>query len=455
MNIENVKLLVVDDEVIALNNLTHILKKQGYDVKSTKSGPQALKYIEQEEFNLVLTDLKMEKVDGMRLLQRCKELHPFSEVIMITGFATVDSAIEALKSGAYHYIAKPYKLDEVRKVVREALEKNLLKKENQRLRKHLEEFHGDDKLITDNPQMKKLLQMARQVAESDSSVVLCGESGTGNELVANFIHNRSTRSSGPMLTLNCGVFNEELLSNELFGHEKGAYTGAEESKMGLVEKADHGTLFLDEITEMSLAMQVKLLRVIQEREVMRVGGTKPIKIDVRFITATNRDLQEEVRNGNFRQDLYFRINVIAILIPSLAERKDDIPLLVQYFLKKYTSLIGKTIKEVEPEFIDRLMLYDFPGNVRELENIIERAVALATGETINLSLLPEDLRGMNMQTFRKKGDRFPTLMELEKSYIDWILKQTSNKTEAAQVIGIDRVSLWRKIKKFNLEENAI
>lgn len=447
------KLLVVDDELIALNNLSHILAKEGYDVKSTQSGPKALKYIEQEEFNLLLTDLKMEKVDGMRLLMRSKELYPDTEVIMITGFATVDSAIEAMKAGAYHYIAKPYKLDEVRKVVQEALEKNQLKKENQRLREHLEDFHGKDKLITDNPKMRNILGLARQVAESDTNVVVCGESGTGKELIANYIHSRSNRRDGPMLSINCGVFNEELLSNELFGHEKGSFTGADELKKGLVEKADHGTLFLDEVTEMSPAMQVKLLRVIQEKEVMRVGGTSPIKVDIRLITATNRELQEEVKNGNFRQDLYFRINVVSILLPSLSERKDDIPLLVQHFIKKYSTLMNKKILEVTPEVIDTLMGYDFPGNVRELENIIERAVALVNGDTIEMAHLPEDLRGMTMHTFRKKGGIHPTLQDLEKSYIEWMLKETgNNKTEAAKLIGIDRVSLWRKLKKYGLEE---
>jgi len=451
MNAEQ-KLLVVDDEAVALNNLTHILKKEGYQIKSTQSGPQALKYIEQEEFNLILTDLKMEKVDGMRLLKRAKELYPDTEVVMITGFATVDSAIEAMKAGAYYYIAKPYKLEEVRKIVREAIEKNQLKKENILLRQHLKDFHGDVKLITDNAKMHKLLETARQIAVSDTNVVICGESGTGKELLAKFIHQHSVRAKGPMLSINCGVFTEELLANELFGHEKGAFTGANEIKKGLVEMADNGTLFLDEITEMSPQMQVKLLRVIQEKEVQRVGGTKAIKVDVRFLTATNRDLQEEVKNGNFRQDLFFRINVVSLCLPPLAERKSDIPLLVHHFMNKYSTLMNKNIKEVSPEVIDMLMGYDFPGNVRELENIIERGVAMTNGDTIEAAHLPEDLRGMTMLTFRKREGKYPTLEELEKSYIEWILKETGeNKTEGAKALGIDRVSLWRKLKKYELE----
>jgi DNA-binding NtrC family response regulator len=451
MNTEQ-KILVVDDEAVALNNLVYILKKEGYQIKSTQSGPQALKYIEQEEFNLILTDLKMEKVDGMRLLKRAKELYPDTEVVMITGFATVDSATEAMKAGAYYYIAKPYKLEEVRKIVREALEKNLLKKENVLLRQHLKDFHGDVKIITDNAKMHKLLETAQQIAISDTNVVICGESGTGKELLAKYIHQHSGRAKGPMLSINCGVFTEELLANELFGHEKGAFTGANEIKKGLVEMADNGTLFLDEITEMSPQMQVKLLRVIQEKEVQRVGGTKAIKVDVRFLAATNRDLQEEVKRGNFRQDLFFRINVVSLCLPPLAERKNDIPLLVQHFMKKYSTLMNKNIKEVSPEVIDIITGYDFPGNVRELENIIERGVAMANGDTIEAAHLSEDLRGMSMLTFRKRDGKYPTLEELEKSYIEWILKETGdNKTEGAKALGIDRVSLWRKLKKYELD----
>ena len=448
----NQKILVVDDEAVALNNLTYVLKKEGYDIKSTQSGPQALKYIEQEEFSLLLTDLRMEKVDGMRLLQRTKELYPDSEVIMITGYATIDSAIEAMKSGAYHYVAKPYKLDEVRKVVKEALEKNRLKKENTRLKQHLEDFHGDAKLITDNSNMKKILDLSRQVAVTDTNIVINGESGTGKELLTQFIHKRSSRRNGPLLSINCGAFTEELLVNELFGHEKGAFTGADQIKKGLVEMADGGTLFLDEITEMSPSMQVKFLRVIQEQEVLRLGSTKPVKVNVRYISATNRDLQEEVKRGSFRQDLFFRINVVSIRMPPLSERKDDIPLLVHHFIRKYATMMNKNIKEVSSEVIDTLLRYDFPGNVRELENIVERGVALANGEVIEMAHLPEDLRGISMHTFRKKAGKYLTLEEMEKSYIEWILKENAeNKTEAAKSLGIDRVSLWRKLKKFGLE----
>jgi DNA-binding NtrC family response regulator len=449
---ETSKILIVDDEKVALSNLKHILDKEGYEVTGTLSGTRALQYIENENFDLVLTDLKMEKVDGMEILSHVKELQPDTEVVMITGYATVDSAISAMKAGAYHYIAKPYKLDEVRKVVKEALEKTRLKHENKRLKEHLRDFHGKTRLITDNPRMLQILTLAKQVASTDTNIILTGESGTGKELLANYIHSLSNRASGPMLSINCGVFSEELLSNELFGHEKGAFTGADEVKKGLVESADNGTLFLDEIAEMSPAMQVKLLRVIQEKELMRVGGTEAIKVNVRFITATNRNLQDEVKSGRFRQDLFFRINVVAIHLPPLSERKSDIPLLAMFFLKKYSTLMDKNVTMISPEVMDTLMLYDFPGNVRELENIIERGIALATDDTIKQEHLPEDLRGNIMQIFRKSGSQYSTLEELEKSYIEWVLKEKGeNRTEAAKELGIDRVSLWRKLKKLGLQ----
>jgi DNA-binding NtrC family response regulator len=395
----------------------------------------------------------MEKVDGMQILTRSREMYPGTEVIMITGYATVDSAISAMKAGAYHYIAKPFKLDEVRKVVKEALEKKELRQENIKLREQLEQFEGKPRIITNNSHMKQILEMVKQVASTDTNIVITGESGTGKELFANLIHHSSARRKGPMLSLNCGAFTEELLANELFGHEKGAFTGAETVKKGLVEMADTGTLFLDEIAEMPLPMQVKLLRVIQEKELLRLGGVAPIKVDVRFVCATNRDLQNEVKLGHFRQDLYFRINVISVEIPPLSARKDDIPLLSLYFLKKYGTLMRKDVETISEEAMDILVHYDFPGNVRELENIIERGVALTRGHTIEKVHLPDDLRGAALQTFRKKGDKYPSLEEMERSYIQWVLKEVGeNRTEAAKYLGIDRVSLWRKLKKLGLDE---
>ncbi|HTP04168.1 MAG TPA: sigma-54 dependent transcriptional regulator [Nitrospirota bacterium] len=446
------KLLIIDDERIALRNLEHVMQKEGYEVTATQSGPNALKLLEDQPFDVVLTDLRMEKVDGMQILKKSRELYPDTEVIMITGYATLDSAVESMKHGAFYYIAKPFKLEEVRKVVKEAVHKVRLKTENRQLREQLESYQGKVKIITQDPNMQKLLETARQIAPTDCNVLITGESGTGKELFARFIHLNSKRAEGPFFAINCGAFTEELLSNELFGHEKGAFTGANSVKKGLLEMASGGTLFMDEVTEMPQSMQVKLLRVIQEKEVLRVGGTEPLKVDVRFVAATNRDIHDSMKSGGFRQDLYFRLNVVSLRIPPLSERKDDIPLLSYFFLKKYALLMKKEVTEITEDVIALLMNYDFPGNVRELENIIERGVALTNGTTIETGHLPEDLRELNIKTFRKKEGKIPSLEEQEMTYIQWVLNEVGgNKTLAAQILGIDRVSLWRKLKKYGLE----
>lgn len=446
------KLLIIDDERIALKNLEHVMKKAGYVVVGTQSGPNGLKIVEEQQFDVVLTDLRMEKVDGMQILKRCRDLYPDTEVVMITGYATLESAVEAMKKGAFYYISKPFKLEEVRKVVKEAVEKVNLKKENRQLREQIESYHGKVRIITQDGNMQRLLDTARQIAPTDCNVLISGESGTGKELLARFIHFNSNRSGGPFFAINCGAFTEELLSNELFGHEKGAFTGASTMKKGLIEMASDGTLFLDEITEMPPSMQVKLLRVIQEKEVLRLGATEPVKVDVRFIAATNRDIQDAIKSRHFRQDLYFRLNVVSLHIPPLSERKDDIPLLSYYFLKKYSALMKKGATEISQDVIALLLNYDFPGNVRELENIIERGVALTNGNIIEVAHMPEDLKEMSIRTFRKKEGKIPSLQEQEMAYIKWVLAEAGgNRTIAAQILSIDRVSLWRKLKRYGLE----
>jgi DNA-binding NtrC family response regulator len=447
------KLLIVDDEKITLENLEYVMKKEGYEVQGTSSGSSALKILEHREFDVVLTDLRMEKVDGLQVLTKCKELYPDSEVIIITAYASLPSAIETMKKGAYYYIAKPFKLDEVRKVVKEAIEKVKLKRENAQLREQIESFKGRVKIISQNPKIRSLLDTARQIGPTDCNVIISGESGTGKELFARYIHAYSKRADAPFFAINCGAFTESILTSELFGYEKGAFTGATGIKKGLIEMASGGTLFLDEITEMEPSMQVKLLRVIQEKEVLRLGATKPIKVDVRFIAATNRDIKDAIKTGRFREDLFFRLNIISLYIPPLSERKDDIPLLSYYFLKKFSTLMNKNVTEISQEVMSILMNYDFPGNVRELENIIERGVALAGGNVIEVTHLPEDLRDLSIRTFRKRNGRIPSLEEQEMAYIQWVLKEVGgNKTLAAQTLGIDRVSLWRKLKKYGLEE---
>lgn len=448
------KILVVDDERVAVKNLVHVLKKEGYEVTGTESGQNALRLLEEHQFDVVLTDLRMEKVDGLQILKKCRELHPDTEVIMITGYATLESAVDAMKKGAFHYVAKPFKLDVVRNVVKEALEKVRLKRENRQLREQIESYQGKVKIITQDANMQRLLETAKQIAPTDCNVLLTGESGTGKELFAKYIHLYSKRTEGPFFAINCGAFTEELLSNELFGHEKGAFTGAMTMKRGLVEMASGGTLFLDEITEMPSSMQVKLLRVIQEKEVLRVGGTEPLKVDVRFLAATNRDVSDAVNEGRFRKDLYFRLNVISLPIPPLSDRRDDIPLLSYFFLKRYSAIMNKNITEISEDAMNLLMNYDFPGNIRELENIIERGVALANGNILEIAHLPEDLRELSIKTFRKKEGKIPSLEDQEMAYIKWVLQEVGgNKTTAAQILGIDRVSLWRKLKKYGLESD--
>ena len=446
------RILVIDDEAVALKNLTHVLRKEGYAVTGAQSGPAGLKALANRAFDLVLTDLRMEQVDGLAILRHCQDTAADTGVIVITGHATVSSAVDTMKEGAFHYIAKPFRLDEVRHLVREALELVRLRRENRALREQVAAQSGHDRPLTQDPAMTKLLETARQVAPTDCNVILSGASGTGKELIARYIHAHSGRGAGPFVAVNCGALNEELLTNELFGHERGAYTGATEARPGLIESADGGTLFLDEVTEMSLGMQVKLLRVIQEREVLRLGATRPLRVDLRYLAATNRDLAEAVASGRFRQDLYYRLNVMHLRLPLLAERRGDIPLLAYRFLKKAAVAMGRRVSEISPQAMALLLDYGFPGNVRELANLMERGVALATGDTLGPEHLPDDLRELRVQTYRQEPGALLTLEAQEADYIQWVLTQTGgNRTRAAEILGIDRVSLWRRLKRYGLE----
>ncbi|MBF0139856.1 MAG: sigma-54-dependent Fis family transcriptional regulator [Magnetococcales bacterium] len=444
-------LLIVDDEPIAVRNLTHIMRKEGYKTTSVDNGPEALALVERQAFDVVLTDLRMEGADGIQILHASKKHSPDTEVILITGFATLESAVESMREGAFFYIAKPFRLEEVRKVVSEAMHKVSLRRENHALKKQLQRMKESGSIITRDPSMLKLMATVQQIGPSGCNTLITGESGVGKELIARTLHQYSGRPQGPFVAVNCGVFTEDLLSSELFGHEKGAFTGALTAKAGYMEAAQGGSLFLDEITEMGPSMQVKLLRAIQEREIIRVGGTRPIRIDVRFIAATNRNLAEAVAMGKFRQDLYFRLNVITLAIPPLKERRGDIALLAEHFLRRESARMDRRVRSITPEAMALLREYEFPGNIRELENVIERAVALCNEEAITPQHLPDELRFQVIKTFRNRGDRAPTLEELETDYIRWVLDETGgNQTMAAVILGIDRVSLWRKLKKFRL-----
>ena len=447
------RVLIVDDEAPAVQNLAHVCRKQGYDVITRSSGAGALEALDSHEFDVVLTDLRMEKVDGMAVLKRARELDPDLAVILITGYATLESAIEAMKAGAFHYIAKPIRLDEVREVIHKALEMVQLKRENRQLRSRLGDKGAGSSIITQDAAIQRLLDMATQIASADTNVLITGESGTGKELLARFIHDHSHRREHRFQAINCGALQEELLANELFGHEKGAYTGAGEARPGLIEAADGGTLFLDEIAEMTPGMQVKLLRVIQEREVQRLGSTRAIPVDIRLIAATHRDLRDAVAGGYFREDLYYRLDVVRLHLPPLSERRDDIPMLAYYFLRKHAARIGKEVEDIGPEAMAALVEYGYPGNIRELENIIERAVTLTRSRELSIQDLPPSLTDHNLQIVREKEGRLPTLAEREEEYIRYVLDRCGqNRTRAAATLGIDRVSLWRKLKKYGMSQ---
>ncbi|MEZ5535161.1 MAG: sigma-54 dependent transcriptional regulator [Thiolinea sp.] len=456
------RILVVDDEAVAVRNLAYALRKLDYEVTTCESGTAALQALHRQQFDVVLTDLRMEPVDGMAVLKYALEADPDVAVVMITAHGTLGSVVEVMKAGAFHYVAKPFRLDEVRSIVAGALQLVQLKRENRQLREQVGSgLHTIGGLVTRNPAMHQLLDTARQIAGTDTTVLISGESGTGKELLARYVHDHSTRRKAAFIAVNCGALQEDLLANELFGHEKGAFTGAVEMQPGLIEAADGGTLFLDEIGEMSLNMQVKLLRVVQEREVQRLGAQNTITVDVRLITATHRDLRREVAAGRFRQDLYFRLDVVGLHLPPLDKRQEDIPPLAFYFLRKHALRMGREVTNIDPEALSALLAHHYPGNVRELENLIERGVALAKTEELTLADLPQALQSQAAALIQPEEilpppepeQQLPTLAQREEEYIRYVLEHCQgNRTRAAQILGIDRVSLWRKLKKYGLDE---
>lgn len=448
------RILLIDDEAIALLNLSHVLRKDGYQITACKDGAEGLKALAREDFDLVMTDLKMPGVDGMKVLRETHARHSDVPVIMITGHASLDSAVAAMKAGAYHYLAKPFRLAEAREVVRGALELRRIKRDNQEMKLRIEQLRNPHTLITQDLGVQRLLETARRVASTDSSVVIQGESGTGKELLARFIHQNSRRAEGPFIAFNCGALSEDLAASELFGHEKGAFTGAQARKIGLIEAAQSGTLFLDEVAELPMSVQIKLLRVLQEREVLRVGAVEPVKIDARVLAASNRDLQQAVDAGQIRSDLYFRLNVVGLSLPPLRERRDDIPLLAYYLLRKFAVAMDRPVAEISAEALRYLTEYDYPGNVRELSNFIERGVALAHGETLDVEHLPQHLGKLTVKVFHPSLAATPaTLEEQEKAHVLHALEMAcGNRSEAARMLGIDRVSLWRKLKRYGLQD---
>ncbi|HEX6775099.1 MAG TPA: sigma-54 dependent transcriptional regulator, partial [Methylomirabilota bacterium] len=386
------RVLIVDDEKSMRDLLSITLEKEGYDVSSATGGETAIEMLHRDSVDVVITDLRMPKVDGLQVLRAAKEISPDTTVIMITAVASTESAVEAMKLGAYDYITKPFKLDEVNLIVRNALERKRLRDENLYLRRQLETQHRFENIIGKSSRITEVFDTIRKIADSPSTAMITGESGTGKELVARAIHFNSFRRDKPFVSVNCGAIPEGLMESELFGHVRGAFTGAVSNKVGLFSAAEAGTLFLDEITEIPPLLQVKLLRAIQLREIRRVGDTKDIKTDVRLIAASNRDLEGAVEEGVLREDLFYRLNVIPIQLPPLRDRREDIPLLVAHFLQRFGKELGKDVRGVAPEAMAVLERYHWPGNIRELENVLERAIVLGAGEMLGVDSLPESVR---------------------------------------------------------------
>jgi DNA-binding NtrC family response regulator len=441
----SLKILIAEDEEITLKHLVYALEKEGYYVTGKGNGMDALKCFESESFDILLADIKMPKMDGITLLNEVKQNYPDTEVIIITGFGSIDTAVDAMKKGAADYVTKPFNLDELILKIRKIQEKKRLIKENIALKVSLG-HNKDHPFITKSRMMKRIIDVINSITQSDCNVLITGESGVGKGLVARLIHYTGIRKDQPFLSLNCATFTEELLASELFGHEKGAFTGAVSAKQGLLEIAHKGTLFLDEIAEMTPNLQAKLLNMIEEKEFFRVGGTRPISIDVRFIAATNQNIKTLVSDGRFREDLFYRLNVMDIYIPPLRERKEDIPLLSRYFLEKYSRKENKKIREISSEANEMILSYGFPGNVRELENIIERAVILEKTLHIRPESLPQSIKLFHIETV--DPNRIKTLEEIDRDYAEKILEFShNNRSKAAELLGISRTSLWRILKK--------
>ncbi len=459
-----VRILVVDDERSMRELLAIVLKREGHEVLVAENGRSAIALLEKETVELLISDVRMPDVSGVEVLAEAQRINPDIIGIMVTAFASTETAVEALRLGAYDYLSKPFNVDELKLKVRKALERKHLQQENVLLRRALQDTHQFSNIIGRSPSMQAVFQLVQTIAPTMSTVLVMGESGTGKELVARAIHFNSPRKDRPFVALNCGALPETLLESELFGHVRGAFTGADANKKGLIEVAEKGTIFLDEISEMSPMMQVKLLRVLQERKFRRLGGTEEIEADIRIIAATNRDLSKLVAEGKFREDLFYRINVIPVRLPPLRERLDDIPLLAEHFLAKYAGQIGRKRKmsAVSPEAMRKLQAYAWPGNIRELENAIERAVALETGPVVQVSSLPEHVQtgaaavpangnGLDAPLPATGFDLEQHVADIEREYIAEALRRAGGvKSRAADLLGMSFRSFRYYMKKYNL-----
>jgi DNA-binding NtrC family response regulator len=446
-------LLVVDDESGILDTLRILLRNEGFEVTTAQGGKAGLEQIRSGTHDIILSDVRMPQVSGLDILTAAREQDPMTPVILMTAQASLQSAIGAVNSGAFYYIQKPFSNDELVAILRRACEYRAVKVENTQLK---QEIRRRDKApaiarpIGKSKRFMDVLKLAEHVAPTDSTVLIQGESGTGKEVIARYIHNLSSRNDGPFMSINCGALPENLLESELFGHVKGSFTGAVRDKQGLFAAARGGSFFLDEVGEMPASLQVKLLRVLQEREAIPVGATEAIPVDVRIIAATNRELEEEIRRGNFRSDLFYRLNVIAINLPPLRERRDDLLLLIEALLQNLATETGSDPKALAAEALDAVMVYEWPGNVRELDNALEHAVVLTRGNLIEASSLPERITKRRKEPLvAERSYRNPTLEVIERAYIMWVLQaEGGNKTRAAEVLGIDPSTLYRKLSRY-------
>jgi two-component system response regulator PilR (NtrC family) len=450
------RVLIVDDEKSMREFLSIVLKKEGHDVTAAAHGPEALSLIDKEIYDLVISDIKMPGLSGLDLLKAVKAVSPSTIVLMMTAFASTETAVEAMREGAYDYLTKPFKIDEVKLLVKNALERKQLQDENTRLKQVVHDRASFEQIVGHSEKLGKVLDLIRKVADANSNVLIFGESGTGKELVARAIHYNSRRRERPFVTVNCSALPEPLLESELFGHMKGSFTGAINNKEGLFEIANDGTIFLDEIGETPLGIQVKLLRVLQEKEFRRVGGTRDMKIDVRIVAATNRDLEKAIADGRFREDLYYRLDVIPIHLPPLRERPEDIPLLVDAFLQKFTQEMGKTIARLEPEAVDLLSKQEWKGNVRELENVMERLVALAGTGAIGpeqvRECLPRSTEDPVTMALPPDGvDLEGVIAAIERDFLLKALQRTHGvKKDAASLLGLDFRSFRYRLSKYGI-----
>ena len=448
------RILVVDDEESMCQFMQIMLSREGYDVQAEPSSQKALAKIKENDFDLVIADLMMPELSGLELLVEGRKERPEMQFMVMTAFASVDTAIEALKNGAVDYITKPFKIDEIKIAIRKFLDQKRLRQENVSLKEQILKESSFDSFLGQNQLVAKMKEMAAKVAVTDSIILIRGESGTGKDLIAHAIHNHSRRLGGPFIALNCAALPETLLESELFGHTRGSFTGAVKDKDGLFKAADGGTLFLDEIGETSPTIQVKLLRSLEERQITPVGATKPIPTDVRLLAATNADLEEMVKTGRFRADLYYRLNVITIFLPPLRERLDDLPDLARHFLDKACGRLKLAPRTLSPAALDLLRSCRWPGNVRELHNVLERAALLSRGEMLEPKDFPDKLsEPTEVAPISGSAPKSPTLESIEKAYIYWVLNQTDwNKSRTAQILGIDNSTLYRKISKYKFAD---